>query len=120
MIDMSVGFSLLAFKHKRVESIWTRRPGNIKDAFDCDLAVGESEGEIFHKKNRARLPNWLEVTYGSVECFNAVVNAVQNKCTIVHFLLQKLLGKEIQYRNGLPISLVSALYIHIYGAFKYR
>lgn len=49
MIDMLVGFSLLAFKHKRVESIWTRRPGNIKDVFDCDLADGESEGEIVHK-----------------------------------------------------------------------
>lgn len=48
MIDMLVGFTLSAFKHKRVES--TRRPGNIKDAFDCDLAVGESEGEISHKK----------------------------------------------------------------------
>lgn len=47
---MLVGFSLLAFKHKRVEPIWTCRPGNIKDTFDCDLAVGESEGEISHKK----------------------------------------------------------------------
>lgn len=69
MIDMLVGFSLLAFKHKRVESIWTRRPGNIKDAFDCDLADGESEGEIVHKIFFARLPNGLAVTYGSVEFF---------------------------------------------------
>lgn len=53
-----------------------------------------ARAELFTKFFFARLPNWLAVTYGSVEFFNAVVNAVQNKCTSVNFLLQKMLKKR--------------------------
>lgn len=70
IINMLVGFSLLAFKlkeaFKRAQLMWTCRPGNSKCAFDCDLSVGEKEVKIYHK-SIAKLPSRLAVTYCTVE-----------------------------------------------------